>query len=72
MAKKEVLISICDSCSKEVISDIPTRLTKSDLLLPPDWVMVSVQSAKKDIFTSDLCDECKGPVLIAIGKHKSQ
>lgn len=72
MARKEVLVSICDSCSKEVITDVPLRIAKSDLLLPPDWVVVSVQSAKKDIYTSDLCDECKGPVLTAIGKHHSR
>lgn len=67
MAKKEMLISICDRCDKQVMT--PTaEFKKKDLMLPVGWINVSIKSRTHDLVGMDLCDDCGIPVLRAANK----
>lgn len=67
MAKKEVLVSICDRCEREVITPTADLKTK-DLLLPNGWITISIKSRTHDLVDMDLCSECGAPVLRAASR----
>jgi NAD-dependent SIR2 family protein deacetylase len=66
MGKKRVIVSTCDNCGTEVVND--DVVGKGALVLPDFWITISVKSRSKDLFESDLCGECKVPVLKVLGK----
>jgi hypothetical protein len=72
MAKKQVLLSICDRCHFEIHTALE-KLGKSRrdrYVLPPGWLNVSGNTATHTVFEMDLCEDCKGVVLDAAGSAR--
>jgi hypothetical protein len=69
MAKKEMLISVCDRCDKQVMTETAS-IKKNEVYLPVGWVVVSMRSRTVDLLNLDLCNECSVPVLNAMGEHR--
>ena len=67
MAKKEMLISICDRCGKKEMTETAS-FQKNEAMIPNNWIHVSIKSRRSDISAMDLCDECGIPVLHAAHK----
>lgn len=72
MAKKQVLISICDRCHTEVESPFEKRriIHKERYVLPPGWLHVQGDTATHTVFEMDLCEDCKVIVLEAAGSAR--
>lgn len=67
MAKKEMLISVCDRCDKEVMTET-AKYRKNELMIPTGWIHVSIKSKNSDLIAMDLCNDCSVPVLKAAHK----
>jgi hypothetical protein len=68
MAKREVLLSVCDRCHTEEQAPLEKRLgRRHKFLLPPGWMNVAGNTATHTVFDIDLCEDCKGTVLASAG-----
>lgn len=68
MAKRKVVISVCDRCTKEVQMNLEKQAGRRDAyVLPKDWLHVAANTRNTTVFEMDLCDECKVYVLKAAG-----
>ena len=64
MAKKSVLVSTCDSCSKEVTHDLQVPSKRAEFDLPTGWIHVQGNDKSKELFALDLCDTCSKEVRL--------
>ena len=70
--KMQVIESVCDRCTKEVVNPLDERAysRRDELALPAGWLHVSGSTATALVFEMDLCDQCKSIVLEAAGKAR--
>lgn len=67
MAKRQVILSTCDSCHKEEMSPLDKKSRRDELDLPKGWLHVEGSTATSTVFEMDLCADCKKSVLEAAG-----
>jgi hypothetical protein len=72
MAKKQVLLSICDRCHFELQTALEKlgRGRKERFVLPPGWLHIQGDTSTHTVFERDLCEDCKGVVLDAAGSAR--
>lgn len=70
MAKKQVLVSTCDTCGKEVTTDFKPVPNRGEFELPDKWIHLRADTRTKNLLARDLCDECAKPILKVIGNSK--
>jgi hypothetical protein len=72
VAKKKVLISTCDSCGFEEVTNIPDKTKRAEFVLPNGWVHVRVDDRHKSILASDLCPKCAVPIRDIAGRSNNR
>lgn len=66
MAQQTVVQTTCDTCGTKEIS--PLNPGRGKVLLPKEWIQVSVKSESKDILERDMCPKCKLDLMPILGK----
>lgn len=69
MAKREVVEVTCDKCTTVVLIGVPKtgKHFTDGFVIPEGWLHIGANTAQSLLFESDLCGECKKPVLAAAG-----
>ena len=65
--KKQVVVSECDGCGKEVTFPVNSARDIEKTVLPSNWLYVQGITNLRTVFERDLCEECAKPVLGAAG-----
>jgi hypothetical protein len=66
--KQEVVITTCDRCGREArMPLVPQKHSSDQFVIPEEWLHVAANTKDTLVFASDLCPECKKPVLEAVG-----
>jgi len=68
MAKKSVIVSICDTCGKELTQDFGPK-KRGEFDLPKGWIHLRADSGTKSLMARDLCDECAKPIMQLIKQN---
>lgn len=75
MAKKEVVLTTCDTCGAEEQMPLPKgdgRHMSDPFVIPAEWLHVAANTKDKLLFERDLCPKCKRDVLAAAGMGDAQ
>lgn len=60
MSQNTVVETTCDTCGTKAYS--PLHPGRGKVLLPKEWIQITVKSDSKDLLEKDLCPECKLPI----------
>lgn len=60
MARKEMVVTTCDSCKSETMYEYKER---KGLYIPRGWVHLELSDYSSKILIQDLCPNCAGPIL---------
>lgn len=60
MARKEMVITNCDSCSSETMYEYNQ---KKGVYIPRGWVHLELSDYSSKLLIQDLCPKCSAPIL---------
>jgi hypothetical protein len=73
MARKSVVVTSCDQCGTEAVTDLPRANARDQFVLPENWLHVTGSTTRTDsLFAMDLCEECVQPVLGIAGRWQQR